>query len=168
MADLPVQLLDAVKGNVIVQWFLVVIFLLIVGTNTATKLKGPVGAAARWFQQLGEKRVNREADERRKVRQQLLRDTRDGNIWAEQEITALNTRVEDMASAMEGLERLIRVHLGWDYDRMHQLINLGIRPGDIPTPPPLRVPWRTEPVDADELRQTTKTKTRKIPPARQS
>jgi hypothetical protein len=148
--DLPAQLLDAVKDNVVVQWCMVATVIVLLTSKVAAKLKGPIGAVARWAQGLGEKRVNREAEERRQARQALLRDAREGRQWAEQEIAALNHRIEDLASTLESFERLIRAHLGWDYDRVHQLVNLGVRPGDIPTPPPLRVPWRTERTDTRE------------------
>jgi hypothetical protein len=87
--DLPAQLLDAVKDNVVVQWCMVATVIVLLTSKVAAKLKGPIGAVARWAQGLGEKRV-------------------------------------------------------------HQLVNLGVRPGDIPTPPPLRVPWRTERTDTRE------------------
>lgn len=147
----PSALLELVKDNVVVQWFLVVIFILTVGTQTATKLKGPIGSVARAFQSIGEKRVNREADERRKARQQLLRDAAEGRAWAEEQIENLHAALGDTNAALNGLERLVREHLGWDYDRIHQLINMGVRPGDIPTPPPLKVPWIAPRTDTAEL-----------------
>lgn len=148
--DLPAQLLDAVKDNVVVQWCMVASVVVLMTSKVAAKLKGPVGSLARWAQNLGEKRVNREAEERRQARQTLLRDAREGRAWAEQEIAALNRRIEDVTGVLEGLERLVRDHLGWDYDRVHQLIQMGVRPGDIPTPPPLRIPWRAERTDTQE------------------
>jgi hypothetical protein len=143
MSELPSQLWDAVKDNVVVQWFLVVVVILTVGTQTATKLKGPIGKLARAVQSFGEKRVNREAEERRQARQQLLRDAKEGRAWAEDQINGLKGRVEELASTLESFEVLVREHLGWDYDRVHQLINLGVRPSDIPAAPPLRMPWRS-------------------------
>lgn len=151
--DIPAQLLELVKDNVVVQWCLVIAVILTLTSSVAAKLKGPVGSLARWVQNLGEKRVNREAEERRNARQALLRDAREGRAWAEQEIAALNRRIEDVTGVLEGLERLVREHLGWDYDRVHQLIKMGVRPGDIPTPPPLRIPWRSERTDTREVKQ---------------
>lgn len=147
----PSVLLDLVKDNVVVQWFLVVIFILTVSTTTATKLKGPIGSLARGFQSIGEKRVNREAVERRKARQQLLRDASEGRVWAEEQIEGLREALGETNEALNGLERLVREHLGWDYDRIHQLINMGVRPNDIPTPPPLKVPWVTKRTDTSEF-----------------
>lgn len=147
----PSALLDLVKDNVVVQWFLVVIFILTVSTTTAAKLSGPIGKMARWFQSIGEKRVNREAEERRKARQALLRDASEGRAWAEEQITGLRDALGETNEALNGLERLVREHLGWDYDRIHQLINMGVRPGDIPTPPPLKVPWVTQRTDTSEF-----------------
>jgi hypothetical protein len=147
----PSSLLDLVKDNVVVQWFLVIIFILTVSTTTATKLSGPIGKMARWFQSIGDKRVNREAEERRRARQQLLRDAKEGRVWAEEQIDGLRGALGETNEALDGLEKLVREHLGWDYDRIHQLINMGVRPGDIPTPPPLKVPWRSPRTDTTEM-----------------
>jgi hypothetical protein len=57
---------------------LIVAVILTVGTNTATKLKGPIGSLAAGVPAAGERRVNREAEERRKARQQLLAARRRG------------------------------------------------------------------------------------------
>jgi hypothetical protein len=139
---IPTDLLALVKDNIVVQWFLVVVFILIVGTNTATKLKGPIGGAARWFQAIGEKRVNREAEERRKARQVLLQRATEGNEYATQQIETLSRQLEDAIQGQEALAKLIREHMGWDFDRIQQLIHAGVSNRDIPEPPPLRVPWR--------------------------
>jgi hypothetical protein len=148
----PSILLDPIKNNVVVQWFLIAIFILTVSTSTAAKLKGPIGSAARAFQRLGERRVNRESDERRKARQTLLRQAAEGRAFAEEEISSLRDQLDAVMDERDALARLIRQHMGWDHDRVRELITFGVRPGDIPTPPPLRVPWRTPRSDTRELR----------------
>jgi hypothetical protein len=153
-ADLdPSSLIDLVKDNVIVQWCLIVAVILTIGTNTATKLKGPVGAAARWFQRLGERRVNREVEERRRARQQLLKQAAEGRAFADQEITSLNEQLDAALDERDALARLIREHMGWDHDRIRELITFGVRPGDIPTPPPLRVIRRAPRTDTSAIPQ---------------
>lgn len=155
-ADLdPSSLIDLVKDNVVVQWCLVVAVILTIGTNTATKLKGPVGAVARWVQNLGERRVNREVEERRRARQQLLRQAAEGRDFYEQELTGLREQLDDALDERDALARLIRQHMGWDHDRVQDLITRGMRPGDIPTPPPLRVSWRSQRTDTRELSAQT-------------
>jgi hypothetical protein len=136
-------LLDPVKDNIVVQWCLIAAVLLTVGTNTATKLKGPIGGLARAAQKLGQRRVNREAAERRKARQQMLQRATEGRAFADQEIESLHNQLDEALDERDALARLIREHMGWDFDRVQDLINRGVRPGDIPTPPPLRVPWGT-------------------------
>lgn len=147
----PSVILDPIKDNIVVQWFLVVVFILTVGTKTATKLKGPVGGLARWAQNLGDKRVNREAEEKRKTRQALLRQATEGRAFAEQEINSLSEQLDAALDERDALARLIREHMGWDHDRIRDLIGRGMRPGDIPTPPPLRVSWRSQRTDTREL-----------------
>lgn len=137
----PDQLWEAVKDNPVVQWFLVVCFILLVGTNTATKLKGPLGGFARWIKKVGEARENREAAERREARQKLIQIATEGREYVNHEIKGLKDEIEVLYDNQETMSRLIREHLGWDYDRVQDLIGRGVRPGDIPTPPPLRVPW---------------------------
>lgn len=149
----PSALLDLVKDNVIVQWFLVVIFILTVGTQTATKLKGPFGKVARWAQSLGERRVNREVEERRKRRERMVQQAAEGRAYADQEISSLREQLDDALDREDALARLIREHMGWDHDRVAELITRGVRPGDIPTPPPLRVPWRAPRTDTRAMTQ---------------
>jgi hypothetical protein len=139
MTDIPNDLLSLVKDNVIVQWCLVVSVILIIGTNTATKLKGPIGTVARWVQSWGEKRAEREAVERRERRQKLITEAGIHRDLVERELSSLHGKVEEMFTDRDAMERLIRDHLGWDYDRTEQLIRLGINPRDIPAAPPLRV-----------------------------
>lgn len=147
----PTALLNLVKDNVVVQWFLVAVFILTVGTNTATKLKGPFGKAARWFQSIGENRVNREVAERKKRREQLIAQASEGRAFADQEIESLRHQLDEALDDRDALARLIREHMGWDHDRVSDLIARGMRPGDIPTPPPLRVPWRAPRTDTQAL-----------------
>lgn len=135
----PAALLDLVKDNVIVQWFLIVVFMLLVGTNTATKLKGPFGGAARWFRSIGEKRDEREAQERREKRLKLIQEATENREFVQDEIDQLKAQIGYLYGNQSSLETLIRAHLGWDYERIRDLIALGINPGDIPRPPPLRV-----------------------------
>lgn len=149
----PAALLDLVKDNVIVQWFLVVVFILTVSTTTATKLKGPIGSLARWAQKLGDRRVNREAEERRKKRQALFQQAAEDREYAQQVIASLNQQLDAALDERDALARLIRDHMGWDHDRVQQLINFGIRPGDIPTPPPLRVTYRAQRTDTRAIQQ---------------
>jgi hypothetical protein len=138
----PGQLLDIVKDNVIVQWFLIAVFILTVGTNTATKIKGPIGGAARWFRSIGEKRDEREAAERREKRLELLKEATEGREYVQDEIDQLKEQIGYLYGNQHALEGLIRIHLGWDYERVRQLIALGVQPGEIPNPPPLRVELR--------------------------
>lgn len=141
MDGVPAEVWAAVSGNVIVQWFLVVIFILTVGTNTATKLKGPFGSLARKVRSIGQERENREAEERRIARRKLLAAAAEGREYIDQEIGGLRAEIEVLYANQRELNQLIREHMGWDHDRVAQLIGMGVRPGDIPTPPPLRVPW---------------------------
>jgi hypothetical protein len=147
------SLADLVKDNVLVQWIMVVAVILTVGTNTATKLKGPFGSLARAFQRVGERRVNREAEERRKARQQLLARAAEGRAFADEEITSLKAQLEEAYDERDALARVIRQHMGWDYDRVRQLISEGVPPQEIPTPPPLRVPFLAERTDTREVRR---------------
>lgn len=135
----PDKILDLVKDNVIVQWFLVVVFILLVGTNTATKLKGPIGGFARWVRSIGEQRDEREAVERREKRLRFLQEATEGREYVQAEIDQQREQIAYLYENQRKLESLIRAHLGWDYERVRQLIALGVTPGDIPTPPPLRV-----------------------------
>jgi Sec-independent protein translocase protein TatA len=135
----PLQLLEVVKDNVIVQWFLVVVFILLVGTNTATKLKGPLGGFARWVRSIGEKRDEREASERRAKRLALLQDAAEGREYVQAEINQHKEQIRYLYQNQQAMEMLIRAHLGWDYERVRQLISLGVSPSEIPSPPPLRV-----------------------------
>jgi len=146
----PSMLLDLVKDNIIVQWFLVVVFILTVGTNTATKIKGPIGGAARWFRSLGEKRDEREATERREKRMKLLKEATEGREYVETEIEQLQQQIGYLYGNQHALEKLIREHLGWDYERVRQLISMGVAPSEIPQPPPLRVELR----DPDTIPQS--------------
>jgi hypothetical protein len=137
----PGQILEVVKDNVIVQWFLVVIFILTVGTSTAEKIKGPVGAFSRWVRSIGAEREEREARERRETRRKLLQAAAEGREYVNQEIESLKAQVHELYEHQDAMARIIREHMAWDFDRVQQLIHQGVRPGDIPTPPPLRVPW---------------------------
>lgn len=137
----PASLLNIVKDNVLVQWFLVAVFMLTVGTSTAEKIKGPIGGFSRWIRSLGAARENREAEERREARRKLLTAASEGREYVNQEIEGLKRQIQELYEHQDALARLIREHLGWDFDRVQQLIAQGVRPGDIPTPPPLRVPW---------------------------
>lgn len=139
MEGIPGQLFDAVKDNIVVQWFLIIVFVLLVGTNTATKLSGPLGKFARWVRTIGEKRDEREASERREKRLRLIQEAAEGRDYVQTEIQQLQEQISYLYSNQGQLENLIRVHLGWDYERVRQLISLGVNPGDIPNPPPLRV-----------------------------
>jgi hypothetical protein len=128
-----------VSDNVVVQWCLLAAFILILGTNVAAKMKGPIGVLARWIRELGRQREEREAKERRENRQKLLGDRE----FVTQKLAELERQVAELFEDRDKLGRLIREHMGWDFDRTQQLIGMGVRPGDIPTPPPLRVPWGT-------------------------
>jgi len=141
MGEVPAEFLEIVKDNVVVQWFLAAVVILLIGTNTATKLRGPLGSFARWVRSIGEQRENREAEERRTARRKLLLAASEGREYVDQEIGGLKTKIEELYEHQRGLEALVREHLGWDYDRIQQLIGMGVRPGDIPTPPSLRMPW---------------------------
>lgn len=143
MEGIPAEVWGVVTGNVVVQWFLVAIVILTVGTSTAERLKGPVGTFSRWFRSLGQERENREAEERRALRQQLIADAVEGREFVSTEMSELKAKVEELYADRDQINRLIREHMGWDHDRVQDLITQGIRPGDIPTPPPLRVPWIT-------------------------
>jgi len=149
----PTALLDLVKDNVVVQWFLVVVVILTVGTNAATNLKGPFGKVARWFQSLGERRVNREVEERRKRREQMIAQATEGRAFADQEIESLRRQLDETLDDRDALQRVIREHMGWDHDVVQTLIQRGVRPGDIPTPPPLRIPWRAPRTDTQAMPQ---------------
>jgi hypothetical protein len=135
----PSELLDLVKDNVVVQWFLVAVFILLVGTNTATKISGPLGKFARWVRDIGEKRDAREAAERREKRRALLKDAAEGREFIQTEMDQLHGQIRYLYANQHAMEGLIRAHLGWDYERIRQLIELGVRPESIPQPPPLRV-----------------------------
>lgn len=139
MESIPTELWDAVKDNIVVQWVLIIVFILLVGTNTATKLKGPLGAFARWVRKVGEARENREAAERRAARQKLLQSAQEGREYVEREMADLRARVDYLMLEREALIELVDVHLGWDYDRRKQLIDLGVPLTEIPPAPPLRV-----------------------------
>jgi hypothetical protein len=138
----PGQLLDLVKDNIIVQGFLVIVFILTVGTTTATKISGPIGKFARWARSIGEQRDEREAAERREKRMRLLKEASEGREYVQDEIDQLREQIGYLYENQHALEGLIRVHLGWDYERIRQLIALGTRPEAIPNPPPLRVELR--------------------------
>jgi hypothetical protein len=147
--EVPVEsIFDAVKDNVVVQWFLVVMFILLVGTNTAARIKGPLGDLARWVSKVGESRDNREAAERRRARQRLLQEAKEGREYIEGEMKDLKEKVEDLINHREAMENLVNNHLSWDYDRRRQLIELGVSNAEIPPAPPLRVPL---PGDGQEL-----------------
>lgn len=139
MEDIPTQLFDLVKDNIVVQWFLVIVFILLVGTNTATKLKGPVGGFARWVRQLGEERENREAQERRAARQKLLQTAVEGREYVEREMAEMRAKIDELLAARESQADLVDHHLVWDYERKLQLINMGVPLKDIPAAPPLRI-----------------------------
>lgn len=154
--DIPADLLGAVKDNPVVQWFLVIVFILLVGTNTATKLKGPLGMFARWVRSVGENRSAREAQERRRARERLLTEAREGREYVNGELDDLRAKVGDLMSHRSALETLVDMHLGWDYDRRKQLIDMGVDPTSIPLAPPLRVP----PVQLKPLTATEDTATK--------
>lgn len=138
MDGIPAEMWDLVKGNIVVQWFLVIVFILIVGTNTATKIKGPLGGFARWMRSVGEARENREAEERRQARQKLLQSAQEGREYVEREIRELKETIHALMDERQQREELVDQHLGWDYDRRLQLINAGVPLNDIPPAPPLR------------------------------
>jgi hypothetical protein len=142
MEGIPSQLLDLVKDNIVVQWVLAAAFILTVGTNTATKIKGPIGGLARWVRTIGEKRDEREASERREKRLRILQEAAEGREYVQTEIEQLRGQIGYLYQNQEALEGLIRVHLGWDYERIRQLTALGVKAGEIPAPPPLRVELR--------------------------
>lgn len=133
------MIFDAVRENVVVQWFLAMIFIVLVGTNTATRLKGPIGDLARWARKFGENKDNREAAERRKVRQRMLQDAKDGRDYVDREIGDLKAKVQALMDDRSKQDSLVEEHLGWDYDRRRQLIDNGVPLKDIPPAPPLRV-----------------------------
>lgn len=139
MENIPTEMWDLVKDNPIVQWFLAAVFILTVGTNTATKLKGPVGKFARWFRELGERRTEREAAERREKRLKLIQEAAEQREMDQAELAQLHEQVRYLYQNQRDLEALIRVHLGWDYERVRQLLALGVQAAEIPEPPPLRV-----------------------------
>lgn len=139
MEGIPAELWNAVADNVVAQWFLVIVFILLVGTNTATKVKGPLGSFARWMRSIGQARENKEAQERRQARQKLLMSAKEGREYVEREMAELHTKIDSLLSERDALGSLVDNHLGWDYDRRLQLINLGVPLEDIPPAPPLRV-----------------------------
>lgn len=149
MDQIPTQLWDSVKDNIVVQWFMVIIFILLVGTNTATKLKGPLGGFARWIRKIGENRDEREAQERRKARERMIAEARGDREYVDRELHDLKTKVDSLMSHREAAEALVDLHLGWDYDRRKDLIDLGVKPTDIPVAPPLRVTARRLPDPED-------------------
>jgi Sec-independent protein translocase protein TatA len=144
LGSLPLQIFDAVKDNVVVQWFMVVVVILIVGTQTAEKLSGPVGKVARWARSIGEGRENREAEARRAARQRLLREgTTESQEYLLREVKGLKEQVGELFDHRDKMDKLINAHMGWDYQIQQDLIRRGVQPTEIPTPPPLRVPWGT-------------------------
>jgi len=144
VGDLPSTLLDSVKNNPVVQWAVIGFVVVFLTTNAATRLKGPVGGAARWLRQLGSRRVNREVAERQAARQQLLDQAQEGREYVARELKELKERVEELLIDREALADLVDVHLGWDYDRKQQLIELGVPVHTIPPAPPLRVIKNTQ------------------------
>lgn len=140
MEGIPAEAWAIVSENVIVQYAMIAFVILLMATNTAEKLKGPLGAFARWARSIGQERENRESEERRALRRQLIADA--VGIGG-QEFAELKAKVEELYADRDHLARLVREHMGWDHDIQQRLIECGVRPGDIPTPPPLRVPWGT-------------------------
>ena len=139
MTDLPANLLALVKDNIVVQWVCVISVVLLIGTNTATKLKGPFGTLARAIRKIGDNRGNREVEERRELRARMITEAQEGRQYVERELTELKAQVEMLMSEREVLAGQIEDHLGWDYDRKLQLIELGVPVREIPPAPPLRV-----------------------------
>lgn len=142
MEGIPADLWAVVGDNIVVQWFLVIVFILLVGTNTATKVKGPLGAFARWMRRFGEAREDKEAQERRQARQKLLQSAQEGREYVEREIAELKDAIHDLMDERQRQQELVDNHLGWDYDRRLQLINAGVSLADIPPAPPLRAAHR--------------------------
>jgi len=143
LAGLPAEMFEAIKDNVIVQWVLIVIFILIMGTQTAEKLSGPVGKFARWVRSFGEARENREAEERRARRQKMLSEATEGQEFLARKMAGLESQVGELFEHRDAMDRLINAHMGWDYMMQQDAISRGVPPESIPTPPPLRVPWGT-------------------------
>jgi hypothetical protein len=137
--DVPSQLLDLAKSNIVVQWLCVISVVLLIGTNTATKLKGPFGGIARWIRSIGDARGAREVEERRALRARMLQEAQEGREYVAQELSELRSKVDELLLDRDALAELVEVHLGWDYDRKQQLIELGVPVHQIPAAPPLRV-----------------------------
>jgi len=144
VGDLPSNLLDSVKDNPVVQWAVIGFIVVFLTTNAATRLKGPIGAAARGLRRIGSRRVNREVAERQAAREQLLAQAQEGREYVARELKELKERVEELLIDREALADLVDVHLGWDYDRKQQLIELGVPVHTIPPAPPLRVIKNTQ------------------------
>jgi hypothetical protein len=144
MGDIPSNLLDSVKDNPVVQWAVIGFVVVFLTTNAATRLKGPVGAAARWLRKVGARRVNREVAERQLARQQLIDQAQEGREYVARELKELKDKVEELLIDREALADLVDQHLGWDYDRKAQLIEMGVPVHAIPPAPPLRVIKNTQ------------------------
>jgi len=144
MDQIPAEIWSAVKDNVVVQWFLVVVFILLLGTNTAEKLKGPIGGLIRSIRGFGTQRDERESKERA-IKRARARDEWAGERedWERRLVTVENRLREEIAlrtaeqEARSETRRLIEQHLVWDYDRVEELISMGQE--NIPPAPPLRV-----------------------------
>ena len=145
MTDLPSTLLDSVKDNPVVQWAVIGFIVVFLTTNAATKLKGPVGGAARALRKLGSRRTAREAAERQAARQALITQAQEGREYVARELKDLKEKVEELLIDREALADLVDQHLGWDYDRKQQLIEMGVPVHQIPPAPPLRVIRTTNP-----------------------
>lgn len=139
MTDLPSNILAIVKDNPIVQWACIALVLLFISSHAATKLKGPVGVLARWLRRIGDRRTQREIEERQSSRQRLLEQAQEGREYVARELSDLRSKVEELLEDRETLADLVEVHLGWDYDRKIQLIELGVPVSLIPPAPPLRL-----------------------------
>jgi hypothetical protein len=139
VSELPSNLLDSVKDNPVVQWAVIGFVVVFLTTNAATRLKGPVGVAARALRKMGTRRTSREVAERRAAREALLTQAQEGREYLARELAELKAKVEELLVDREALAGLVEVHLGWDYDRKCQLIDLGVPVQSIPPAPPLRL-----------------------------
>lgn len=139
MTELPSTLLDSVKDNPVVQWAVIGFVVVFLTTNAATRLKGPVGVAARALRKMGTRRTTREVAERRAAREAMLSQAQEGREYVARELKDLKEKIEELLVDREALADLVDVHLGWDYDRKAQLIELGIPVQSIPPAPPLRL-----------------------------
>lgn len=137
--DIPSNVLSLVKDNIVVQWLCAISVVLLIGTNTATKLKGPVGGFARWIRHVGDSRGRREIEERRALRTRMVQEAQEGREYVAQELKNLKTKVDELLLDREAIADLVDVHLGWDYERRKQLIDLGVPVHQIPPAPPLRL-----------------------------